>query len=118
MSNYITIGPVRLRVGSKGLASWGYPRLQVGGLQIWAHINSGGVTLASYHPHDSTTWHWSVQIRRNRLTSRRAKWSIWQPSTRRSGQWHDYIRLPFGWEISIGRQDWHLPRQPNQERQS
>ena len=36
MGNWIALGPVRIRIGSKYLAPWGFPRLQIGGLSLWS----------------------------------------------------------------------------------
>lgn len=133
MRNYLTLGPVRLLVNRQYLASWGYPRLSIGGLSLWSKSNNGDRTLASYHPRDSLTWHWSVSITKRNP----AMWSaearegraqlyregnpfITAPSWRDRfmiltnnprGQWHNYFRLPFGRALCIARQDYHLQRQ-------
>lgn len=61
-SNYIQIGPAIIRVGSKHLASWGFPRLCIGGLSVWSWTNEEWLTLASYHPASSITWLWAVYV--------------------------------------------------------
>lgn len=102
MKNYLSLGPVRLRISTKYLAPWGYERLAIGGLSLLSRTNGGDLILVAYHPRWCGTWHWSLCIRRgrpehwvNRATSRR-------------GQWHDYFWLPFGRELIVSRQDYHL----------
>ena len=60
--NHIKVGPVIVRIGSKHLASWGFPRLHIGGLHFWSWTNSGQLILAGYHPRSSITWLWSLWI--------------------------------------------------------
>lgn len=60
--NYISLGPVRIRHGSKHLAKWGFPRIAIGGLSLWTWTNTGQFTLASYHPASSITWLWAVTL--------------------------------------------------------
>ncbi|KKW92669.1 hypothetical protein [Sphingobium chungbukense] len=132
MGNYLHIGPVAIRYGSRNLAKWGFERLRVGGLAMWSRSNSGDLILASYHPRSSLYWHWSVCItnrtrgyhkifshaelrRRAELHAAgnqyvgRPRWfhRFYQPDTRRVSQWHDYVRLPFGFCLLISRQDYH-----------
>lgn len=128
--NHVRLGPVILRIGSRNLAPWGFPRIQIGGLSLWSRTNSGDLHLAAYHPRASLTWLWYVGItKRTRGYSplfsreeinRRARLFVagnpyvgptrwfhhfWQPDFRRKVQWHDYLRLPFGWALVIGHQD-------------
>lgn len=130
MRNHYSIGPLRIRVGGKNLSPWGFPRVQIGGLTLWSRTNTGELHLAAYHPKSSITWIWYVGLTRrargysplfSREERRRLavlfvtgnpyvgpdRWyhSFWQPSYRRVGQWHDYLRLPFGWALVIGRQN-------------
>lgn len=60
--NYVKIGPVIVRVGSKHLAPWGFPRVRVYGFSLWSWTNSGQLSLASYHPASSLTWLWALWI--------------------------------------------------------
>ena len=62
MRNHIKIGPAIIRIGSKHLAPWGFPRLRIWGLSFWTWTNSGQLGLASYHPQSSITWLWSLWI--------------------------------------------------------
>lgn len=62
MRNHIKIGPAVVRIGSKHLAPWGFPRLRIWGLSFWTWTNSGQLGLASYHPKSSITWLWSLWI--------------------------------------------------------
>jgi len=101
VKNYFTFGPLRIRINSKHLAGWGYPSIAIGGLSLFTWTNTGGLTLASYQPRNET-WHWAFVVQRSQYT----KDFISKDPTRR-GQWHDYYRLPFGFEIVHSRQDWH-----------
>lgn len=130
LPNHVKLGPVIIRIGGRGLAPWGYPRLQIGGLSFWSRCNNGDLHFAGYHPRRSITWLWYVGItKRSRgyyeifskaEIKRRAilfvtgnpfvgptRWfhRFWQPDYRRKGQWHDYLRLPFGRMIVIGHQE-------------
>lgn len=132
MSNHINLGPIAIRVGSKGLAKWGWPRLRIGGLSFWSRSNNGDRHLAAYHPRKSITWVWYVAVSNKRSVRGYSsifgeqeiarlhelylagnpycgprKWyhRFWQPASRRTGQWHDYLRLPFGYTLIIGRQE-------------
>ena len=100
MRNYLTIGAVRLRVSRRHLAPWGYARLAIGGLEFFSRMNTGDLIIASYHPSSSHTWLWSVSVAR-----RRPGHDGWvRRATIRRGQWHDYYRLPFGWEVIVAQQ--------------
>ena len=61
-SNHIKIGPVIIRVGSKHLAPWGFPRIKIGGLSLWSWTNTGQLVPASYPPRKSITWLWSLWV--------------------------------------------------------
>ena len=69
------------------------------------HRDSGGsLVLISHHPRGSSTWHWSVCLAKGggkRLIDRAAD---------RTGQWHDYYKLPFGYCLIVSQQDWHRRR--------
>lgn len=101
MKNYFKIGPLRVRVSSKHLAPWGYERVGIGGLSFFSRSSDGAMILASYMP-KGQTWHWSFSVHKR-------KWPRgWIARDRlRTGQWHDYYRLPFGRELIISRQDFH-----------
>ena len=62
MRNHIRLGRVSVRIGSKHLAPWGFPRLRVFGLSFWTWTNSGQLCLAGYHPRSSITWLWSLWV--------------------------------------------------------
>lgn len=100
--NYVTLGPVHLRISSKHIAPWGYARLMIGGLSFFSRTNSQEVMLASYQPKGST-WHWSFYLARDKAPHRR--WV--ERSTLRRGQWHDYYRLPFKRVLIVSWQDYH-----------
>lgn len=129
MRNHIRIGPVTLRIGSKLLASWGFPRVTIGGMSIWSRTNGGEVLLLAYHPRDCTTWHWSIGITRRQSAcwtkaNRERRARLYYEGNRhvpaprwwhrfvnrdalRRNQWHDYYRLPFGYSIVVAQQDYH-----------
>lgn len=69
------------------------------GLSLFNRDSGGGLVLASYHPHRSQTWHWSVTLLRSDGHAGR--------SLKRTGQWHDYYWLPFGWRLVVSQQDYH-----------
>lgn len=128
--SYLTLGPIAIRYGSKGLAKWGYPRLEIGGLSFWSWTNGGDFSLAAYHPRSSLTWLWFVHITRRpgrgyastfsreerqrmaglheqgNLHAPAPRWyhAFWQPAALRRGQWTDYLRLPFGFTAMIRHQ--------------
>lgn len=64
--------------------------------------SDGSIKLASKHPVGCTTWHWAIYLRRTTLT----RWI--NRAERRTHQWHDYYRLPFGWALIVSWQDYHL----------
>lgn len=81
---------------------------RVGALQIGGRASDGSITLACWHPRGSATWHWSVSLMR-----RVFPWSAMSDNWFAAlgghpfGQWFDYWRLPFGWMLLVGRQDYH-----------
>lgn len=99
--SYIHIGPVAIRVGTKGLASWGYDMIHVGGLSIGSRVNDGSLNLISYHPRSSLTWLWFVNLRREPNRPRRPRFAHFLR--------HWSLDLPFGWTISAQTQD-RMPR--------
>ncbi len=106
MRNYLTLGPVRLRLSRKHLAPWGYEILGIGGLHFLSRMNTGDLVLASYHPQASHTWVWSVSIGKSGVNR---GW-VRRSTIRGRGQWHDYYRLPFNREICISRQSYKAKR--------
>lgn len=102
--NYLIVGPIRLRVSRKHLAPWGYALLEIGGLSFFSQTSGGDVVLASYHPRRSSTWFWSAQV------IKAAPGSKPHRAATRRGQWNDYHWLPFGRQLVIARQDYHLRR--------
>jgi len=126
MRNYLTLGPLKLLISRKYLASWGFPLLRVGGLSLWSKSSNGERILASFHPRDSLTWHWSLSITKQMWSAearegraqlyREGNPYVTAPSWRDRfmsltanprGQWHNYYRLPFGYALSVARQDYH-----------
>jgi hypothetical protein len=79
--------------------------MRLGGLTLCTRDSAGDITLATYHPRGCGTWHWSVGFTR-RQRDMRGLFSF-TPKHQQRGQWHDYIRVPFG-HIIISRQDYHL----------
>lgn len=71
--------------------------------QLFRRCSDGSLSLITYHPRSSPTWHWSVSL------TRRQRWlkNLVSLDENRRFQWHDYIKLPFGWAICIGYQDCH-----------
>lgn len=106
MSNWFTLGPVCIRIGSKHLAPWGYDRIRIGGFGMFSRTSSGELTLAAYHPRGCTTWHWYATLCRWPSSFR----GLVHRDTRRVCQWHDYFRVSPRWAIRIGRQDYHRER--------
>lgn len=78
------------------------------GLSVFTRTSAGGLTLVSYHPRTSLTWHWSVSIIRSPVF--RPFWLVSRASLR-TGQWHDFYRLPFGRVLCISGQDYHRARE-------
>jgi hypothetical protein len=74
--------------------------LAVGGVSVLSRTSAGELNIASYHPRSSPTWHWSLTLIKSEGKPHRAE--------RRTGQWHDYYWLPFGYRLLVSRQDYHL----------
>lgn len=70
-----------------------------------SRASDGSIVLLTKHPRYSVTWHWSLSIARKPIVA--WGWRLWTRSGRRSGQWHDYYRLPFGWTLTWSAQDYH-----------
>lgn len=100
--NYHSLGPVSICISRKGIASWGYECLRIGGLRLFTRNSNGSYCIASYHPRSSGTWYWSVSIGKYEGAKR---WIARDP--RRRNQWHDYYRLPFGRQVTVSMQDYH-----------
>lgn len=98
MKNYIHIGPVSIKVNSKNLAFWGYPRIKIGGYSIWDWDNNGSFMPAAYHPQESITWIWAT-----RLTRKRGR--VTHSYTHNNGGSKSYLLL-FGWQFIY---DWQHP---------
>lgn len=71
----------------------------IAGFHGLTRTSAGDRTLLSYHPRSSSTWHWSIVLSKAGGTPHRAK--------NRTGQWHDYYWLPFGYRLIVSQQDWH-----------
>ena len=78
--------------------------MRICGIGLFNRNSAGELILASYHPRTSTTWHWSVLITHRQPDSQPHKAFI------RTGQWHDYHWLPFGFRLVVSRQDHHKGR--------
>lgn len=72
---------------------------------LFKRDSSGGFILLSRHPRNSPTWHWSVTL--CRVDTPQQRWLCIVPKDMRAGQWHHRIRLPFGRQLIISRQDFH-----------
>jgi hypothetical protein len=70
----------------------------------------GSIVLCSWHPSASQTWHWAIYLKRNATLLSAGK--LWHRAKRRSGQWHDYYRLPLSWCLIVARQDFHKEPKP------
>ena len=68
-------------------------------MRMFTKASDGSIIVASYHPKNSITWHWAIYLKRGNGRSNRAE--------RRTHQWYDYYRLPFGWQLIVARQDYH-----------
>lgn len=99
MKNYVTIGPVAIRLFRVGVAGWGYPLIVGRGWSWFTRNNSGEMVIASYHPPGSPTWAWSVTWRKRQPGEPLV---TWMPKDHRRNQWHDYV-----WRFRIARQDYH-----------
>lgn len=69
---------------------------------FFTRASDRSITVASKHPRDCQTWHWSVSLKRTSMKGLVAR------AERRTHQWHDYYRLPFGWVLIVSQQDYHL----------
>lgn len=82
-------------------------RLHVAGVEFVHRDSAGDWVLLAYHPRGSATWHWSVTLAKGGGTVLINRASL------RTGQWHDYYRLPFGYCLIFSHQDWHKQPLPN-----
>ncbi len=64
MGNYVNLGPLALRVSTKGIADWGYPLIATRDYAFLTRDNGGGLCLAAYNPRDSLTWAWGLRLHR------------------------------------------------------
>lgn len=76
------------------------------GLHFFSRASDGSIVIVSKHPLGCPTWHWSASIKRNAISSNR--WRLAYRAEHRTHQWHDFYRLPFGWWLIVGQQDYHL----------
>jgi hypothetical protein len=104
--SWLKLGPVTIRVGSKYLAKWGFPRVQIGGLSFWSRDTGGRLHLAAYHPRGCLTWHWFVALYRSGHGH-----SGWFDLQWRKGFGERGLTL-FGWTLSITEQGYHKERVP------
>jgi hypothetical protein len=67
--------------------------------------SDGSLVIATKYPKGCRTWQWAAYLtRKSHVTW---GWRLASLAKRRSGQWHDYFRLPFGWTLIVSRQDFH-----------
>ena len=97
MRRWISIGPVSIRLSSKNLAPWGFPRLYIGGYSFWSWTSDGWFMPAAYHPKGSITWVWSATVMNLGGKIRRV--------SAMGGPKYSYHRLGFGWWLVIARQE-------------
>lgn len=109
--NYLTCGPISIRVSRKHLAKWGFPLVRLGGLSLFGRDNTGRLQLAAYHPRKSLTWHWFVQLYRTPIAKRGFFDLQWRKGFGERGL------CLFGWTLSINEQGYHKerPTTPNPE---
>lgn len=69
--------------------------------RFFTRASDGSIVLVSKHPRGSSTWHWSVSLKRMALSG------LLSRAERRTHQWHDFYWLPFGWTLVVSRQDYH-----------
>lgn len=74
-------------------------------LHFFSRASDGSIVLVSKHPQGSGTWHWSIGITRRETVC--WGWRLWLRDERRTHQWHDFYRLPFGWSLVVSQQDYH-----------
>ena len=98
MRNYISLGPVSIKISNRNLAWWGYERLRIGPLSFGSWANNGDYCLASFQK-KTECWRWAVYLSRRSHPVGRAKI--------RRAQWHDYYWLPFGFRLVVSQQDFH-----------
>jgi hypothetical protein len=79
-------------------------------LKMFSRASNGDLVLASYTGSKSYCWIWSVWLSREQQPLHIV------PLSRRRGQWHHTLPLPFGRTLIIGRQDYH--RDPRHQRPS
>ena len=102
--NYIYLGPVHLKVSGKGLASWGYPRIRMGGISLFNWGNEGSFHLVSYHPKSSITWLWDLMIGwPNARRRNRDGW--WRPGRWVSPVGRGWSYWALGFSVSWSSQD-------------
>lgn len=70
--------------------------------RFFSRASDGALVVATKHPPNCLTWHWSVSI------YRRCPGEGTGFAALRTGQWSDTYWLPFGYALRIGRQDWHV----------
>lgn len=78
-------------------------------MRFFSRASDGSIVLATMHPRGCPTWHWSISLKRNVFEMPRQR--LVYRSERRTHQWHDYYRLPFGWWLIVGQQDYHKAAQ-------
>jgi hypothetical protein len=103
MRSVVNIGPVSVRLSRKGVASWGYPTIRIGGLSLFSRSSNGDMHIAGYHPRKSSTWLWHVSI------GKRNGDRMLSIAKIRRGQWHDYFNIG-GFGFSIGHQKFTVRR--------
>lgn len=76
--------------------------IRIGGLTLLARDSAGGITLASYHPRSSLTWHWSLSLDRRAFGPRWGRFTLATgPLVRQQG-----LRLGM-WTLLLSTQSFH-----------
>lgn len=106
MGNYVSFGPVSLRISRKHLAAWGWPLARIWGVSLFCRDSGGGLTFVSYHPVKSGTWYWSFSWQPFRADEAR-HWFRWSPDTSARGQKHHRLDLFRRGSLMLSTQDYH-----------
>lgn len=68
---HLYIPPVLIRLQR---ATWGYPLVRIHGLSLFTKTNDGALNIASYHPANSITWLWMLQVSFSRKALKPGRW--------------------------------------------
>lgn len=101
MGNYVKIGPLAVRVSTKGIADWGYPLFATRDYAFLMRDSGGGLCLAGFNPHDSLTWVWGLRLHR----VGRDHPIFWDQGQHFSFQRRRTFRVPFTtWALTLSTQ--------------